>query len=80
MQYPAANVAHCCQHGSHYEPHSHTKHLVFHLSGSHGRQMDQSGGNSHSIHLAHQGTNPFFIPEDIGEIREFASDIVVGDA
>ena len=42
--------------------------------------MDQSGGDSHRIHLAHQGTDPFFIPEDIGEIRELASDIVVGDA
>ena len=56
------------------------KHSVFQLSGSHGRQMDQSGGDSHRIHLPHQGTDPFFIPEDIGEIRELASDIVVGDA
>ena len=42
--------------------------------------MDQPGGDSHCIHLPHQGTDPFFIPEDIGEIRELASYIVVGDA
>ena len=42
--------------------------------------MDQPGSNSHRIHLPHQGTDPFFIPEDIGEIGEFASYIVVGDA
>ncbi len=42
--------------------------------------MDQSGSDRHRIHLPHQGTDPFFIPEDIGEIRELASDIVVGDA
>ena len=42
--------------------------------------MDQSGSDRHRIHLPHQGTDPFFIPEDIGETRELASDIVVGDA
>ena len=42
--------------------------------------MDQSGGDSHRIHLPHQGTDLFFIPEDIGEIGELAAYIVVGDA
>ena len=56
------------------------KHSVFQLSGSQGRQMDQAGGDSHRIHLPHQGADPFFIPEDIGEIGEFAAYIVVGDA
>ena len=56
------------------------KHSVFQLSGSHGRQMDQAGGDSHRIHLPHQGADPFFIPKDIGEIGELAPYIVVGDA
>lgn len=42
--------------------------------------MDQSGGDSHRIHLPHQGTDPFFIPEDIGEAGEFTPHIVVVDA
>ena len=42
--------------------------------------MGQPGGDSHSIHLPHQGTDPFFIPKDIGEIGELAPHIVVGDA
>ncbi len=42
--------------------------------------MDRPGVDSHRIRLPHQGTDPFFIPEDIGEIREFASYVVVGDA
>ena len=42
--------------------------------------MDQPGGDSHRIHLPHQGADPFFIPEDIREIRELASYLVVGDA
>ena len=42
--------------------------------------MDQAGGDSHRIHLAHQGSDPFFIPEDIREIRKFTPHIVVGDA
>ena len=56
------------------------KHSVFQLSGSHGRQMDQAGGDSHRIHLPHQGADPFFIPKDIGEIGELAPYIMVGDA
>ena len=42
--------------------------------------MDQAGGDSHCVHLSHQGADPFFIPKDIGEIGELASYIVVGDA
>ncbi len=44
------------------------------------RQMGQAGGNSHRIHLPHQGANPFFIHKDIGELGELAPYIVVGDA
>ena len=56
------------------------KHSAFQPSDRQGRQMDQAGGDSHRIHLPHQGANPFFIPEDIGEIGELAAYIVVGDA
>ncbi len=42
--------------------------------------MDKAGGNSHRIHLPHQGADLSFIPEDIGEIGELAAYIVVGDA
>ncbi len=42
--------------------------------------MDQAGGDSHRIHLPHQGADPFFIPEDIGEIGELTPHIMVGDA
>ena len=47
-------------------------HSAFQLPTGQGRQMDQSDGDSHRIHLPHQGTDPFFILEDIGEIRELA--------
>ncbi len=53
------------------------KHSVLQLSGSQGGQMDQAGGDSHRIHLPHQGADPFFIPKDIGEI---APCIMVRDA
>ena len=42
--------------------------------------MYQAGGDSHRVHLPHQGADPFFIPEDIGEVGELAPHIVVGDA
>ncbi len=42
--------------------------------------MDQAGGDSHRIHLPHQGADPFFIPKDIGEIGELAPYIMVRDA
>ena len=50
------------------------------LRASQGRKMDQAGGDSHRIHLPHQGTDLFFIPEDIGEIGELTPHIMVGDA
>ena len=56
------------------------KHSVFQPSVSQGGQIGQTGGDSHRIHLPHQGADPFFIPEDIGEIGELAPYIVVGDA
>ena len=56
------------------------KHSVLQLSGSQGGQMDQAGGDSHRIHLPHQGADPFFIPKDIGEIGELAPYIKVRDA
>ncbi len=56
------------------------KHSVLQLSGSQGRKMDQAGGDSHRIHLPHQGADPFFIPKDIGEIGELAPYIKVRDA
>ena len=56
------------------------EHSVLQLSGSQGRQMNQAGGDGHRIHLPHQGADPFFIPEDIREIRKFTAHIVVGDA
>ena len=58
-------------------PTAHMKHSVFQLPGSQGRKMDKSGGNSHRIHLPHQGADLSFIPEDIGELAAY---IVVGDA
>ena len=61
-------------------PTAHMKHSEFLLPADQDGQMGQASGDSHRIHLPHQGTDPFFIPEDIGEIRELASDIVVGDA
>ena len=42
--------------------------------------MNQAGGDSHRIHLPHQGADPFFIPKDIGEIGELAPYIMVRDA
>ena len=61
-------------------PTAHMKHSVLQLSGSQGRQMGQAGGDSHRIHLPHQGADSFFIPEEIGEIGELTAYIVVGDA
>ena len=61
-------------------PTAHMEHLVFPLPVGQGRKMDKAGGNGHRIHLAHQGADPFFIPEDIGKIGELAPYIVVGDA
>ena len=42
--------------------------------------MRQPGGNGYCVHCAHKTAELFFIPEDIGEIRQFTSDIMVGDA
>lgn len=85
----AQNAARCCRYCFLSEmqkamdpvmrPTAHMKHLVFPLPVGQDRKMDQASGNSHRIHLAHQGANPFFIPEDIGEIGEPAPYIVVGD-
>ena len=50
------------------------------MSSSKGRQVDQSGSDSHGIHPAHQRADPLLIPEDIGEIGELTAYIVVGDA
>ena len=61
-------------------PTAHMKHLVFPLPVGQNGKMDQTGGNSHRIHLPHQGADPFFIPEDIGEIGELAPYIMVRDA
>lgn len=47
---------------------------------SQGRQMHQPGGNGYCVHRPHQAAEPFLIPEDIGEIRQFAPDIMIGDA
>lgn len=47
---------------------------------SQGRQMHQPGGNGYCVHHPHQAAEPFLIPEDIGEIRQFAPDIMIGDA
>ena len=61
-------------------PTAHMKHLVFPLPVGQNRKMDQASGNSHRIHLPHQGADPFFIPKDIGEIGELAPYIMVRDA
>ena len=61
-------------------PTAHMKHLVFPLPVGQNRKMNQAGGDSHRIHLPHQGADPFFIPEDIGEIGELAPYIMVRDA
>ena len=42
--------------------------------------MHQPGGNGYCVHCAHKTAELFFIPEDIGEIRQFTPDIMVGDA
>ena len=48
---------------------AHMKNLVFLLLVGQNRKMNQAGGDSHCIHLPHQGADPFFIPKDIGERR-----------
>lgn len=59
---------------------AHMKNLVFLLLVGQNRKMNQAGGDSHCIHLPHQGADPFFIPKDIGEIGELAPYIMVRDA
>ena len=59
---------------------AHMKNLVFPLLVGQNRKMNQAGGDSHRIHLPHQGADPFFIPKDIGEIGELAPYIMVRDA
>ena len=59
---------------------AHMKNLVFPLPVGQNRKMNQAGGDSHRIHLPHQGADPFFIPKDIGEIGELAPYIMVRDA
>ena len=51
---------------------AHMKNLVFPLPVGQNRKMNQAGGDSHRIHLPHQGADPFFLPKDIGEIGELA--------
>ena len=59
---------------------AHMGHSAFQLSAGQGGKVDKAGGDRHRIHLPHQGADPFLIPEDIGEIRELAPYIMVGDA
>ncbi len=90
MHNPVKNAARCCRYCFPPEMQkamdpimrhtAHMKNLVFPLLVGQNRKMDQTGGDSHRIHLPHQGADPFFIPKDIGEIGELAPYIMVRDS
>lgn len=87
MHGPAENTARC-QYGFLFEAKGRGSHHGIHgpygafnfSSAGQGRQMSQSGGNSHCVHPPHQMADPLLVPEDVRKIRKFTAYIVIRDA